>query len=351
MKTILSLLFAAALSAVLPACSPYTDLSAGTVLEITSQDAVVETETVEIPRMPQEPPPAVDYLLGAGDVLFVNVQGNPELGSPSSVAGGKNGVSGSRIDGNGNIHLPLIGTVQVAGRTVVEVRDLLTRKFSAFLARPWVVVEIVDYRSQPVYLLGQFKTAGVYYLDHPYTIVQGISLAGGLTDSANLRRARLMRDQKALPIDLHAVLQEGDIAQNIWLKAGDTLYVPDDKNLNVFVFGAVEKAGPIPMPNGQLNLSQALASAQMNDIRGEERLVRIIRSLSATRGQLIVVDLGKVLRGESLPFPLYEGDIVYVPRSGVGSWNGALAELLPSLQTVSAILTPFVQIRYLSEND
>jgi polysaccharide export outer membrane protein len=48
---------------------------------------------------------------------------------------------------------------------------------------------------------------------------------------------------------------------------------------------------------------------------------------------------------------LREGDIVYVPKSGVGTWNEALAEILPSLQAISAILQPFVQIKFLGDND
>jgi polysaccharide export outer membrane protein len=63
-----------------------------------------------------------------------------------------------------------------------------------------------------------------------------------------------------------------------------------------------------------------------------------------------VLDLERVLRGEVMPYPLMEGDIVYVPRSAVGNWNQALREMLPSLQTVSAILQPFVQVKFLKDD-
>lgn len=335
--------------ATLVACSAYTDLPAGTVLDVSGKDVVVEEQTVELPAMASEPPPSSEYLVGPGDVLYINVQGKPDLGSPNIAASGSSRVAGSRVDGNGAIHLPLIGTVSVSGLSIPLIQELLAEKFVPFLNQPWVVVEIVEYRSKPVYLLGQFRNAGAFYMDRPYTAVQGISLAGGLLDTANLRRARLIRDNRTQPVDLYAVLEQGDVAQNVWLQAGDTLFVPDDKNQNVFVFGAVRKPGPVPMPNGQLNLAQALATVDLNETRGNPRLVRIIRSLSVTRGQLIVIDLDRVLRGEALPFPLQEGDIVYVPRSGVGSWNEALSEILPSLNTLSAILQPFVQIKYLQD--
>jgi polysaccharide export outer membrane protein len=77
--------------------------------------------------------------------------------------------------------------------------------------------------------------------------------------------------------------------------------------------------------------------------------VRIIRSYSATRGELMVVDFEKIMRGDALPLALRNGDIVYVPKSHLGDWNDAINEILPSLQAISAILQPFVQIKYLNQ--
>ena len=63
----------------------------------------------------------------------------------------------------------------------------------------------------------------------------------------------------------------------------------------------------------------------------------------------MVVDYDLVLRGEALPLQLAEGDIVYVPKSGFGTWNDVIADILPSLQTVGAILQPFVSIKFLRQ--
>ena len=140
-----------------------------------------------------------------------------------------------------------------------------------------------------------------------------------------------------------------EIRQNVWLQAEDTLYVPDDKNQHVFVFGAVTTPGSVPMPNGRLSLSQALASVGVKETRGNTTHVRIIRSLSLSRGELLVVDHDRILRGEALPFYLTQGDIIYIPHSAVGSWNQVLEDILPSLQTISATLQPFVSIKYLRD--
>jgi len=338
-------LAATLLALLLGGCSAYRDLRPGVVQDVTPL-AVMENQSVEVPPLPSIAP-ASDYLVGAGDVLFVNVDGRPELGSPV-LSGSK--LSGSRVDGQGRIRLPLVGSVAVAGLNLDQIQQRLAEAFSVYLKQPWVVVEVAEYRSQPVNLLGQFKNPGTYYLDRPLTLIQGVALGGGLLDSANLRSARLLRGERTQPVDIYQLLTSGSPQQNTWLQAGDTIYVPDDRNQNVFVFGAVKKPGPVPMPNGRLFLDAALASSGLDEIGGDQRFVRIIRSLSATKGQLLVVDLGRSLRGEALPYNLQEGDIIYVPRSGIGNWNQALSEMLPSLQALSAVLQPFVQIKFLRED-
>ncbi|MCK5826555.1 MAG: polysaccharide biosynthesis/export family protein [Desulfuromusa sp.] len=327
--------------------SPYTDLPAGTVQAVT-KSPILQQQTVTVPVLKVDALPENDYLVGPGDVLLVNINGKPELSSPGLFFSNNN-VSGSRIDGTGAIRLPLVGSVPVAGMSLYEIETRLQQIFSHYLNTPWVVVEIAVYKSHPLYLLGQFRNAGTFYMDRPLTLLNGLALGGGMLDTANLRSARLVRDGQILPVDIYQLLREGSVQQNVWLQAEDTLYVPDDKNQNVFVFGAVGKPGPVPMPNGRLSLSQALASAALEETQGTTAFVRIIRSHSISRGELLVVDQNLILRGEALPFYLSEGDIVYVPRSVVGNWNEAIKHLLPSLQAISATLQPFVSIKYLRE--
>lgn len=326
-------------------CAPYRDLPAGSVREIGS--AVVAREQVSVAPPAIETEPVRDYTVGPGDVLLVNVNGRTEFNVTGPANNGK--LQGSRVDGAGALHLPMLGTVAVAGLTLSQVEQKLAGLLKQYLQDPWVVVEVVEYRSKPVYLLGQFRSSGTYYMDRPLTLVQGLALGSGFSDAANLAGARLSRDGRIVPVDLHDLLLHGDARQNVWLKPGDTIYIPDQRSRQVFIFGAVKKPGAVPMPPGGLNLAQAIASAELRDIGYDFRHIRIIRSLSTTRGELLVVDYDRVLRGDALPVQLHEGDIVYVPKSGFGNWNDAIAEMLPSLQMVSAILQPFVSIKFLSE--
>lgn len=332
----------------LPAgCAPYRDLPAGTVMQVNSS-AVIERQEVSVPTIPVGPPPPTEYTIGPNDVLYVNVSGHPEL---LVAPGGTNTkVNGSRVDGTGTINLPLVGKVKVGGLTVPQAQTRIARALAKYLNNPWVVVEIAEYRSHPLYLLGSFRQPGTIFMDRPLTLLQGIAMGGGFDTNANLRGARLTRQGKIVPVDVYDLLTKGEPGANVWLKSEDTIYMPDGRATPVFIFGAVKKPGPVPVPLGGINLAQAIASAELRDTGYNINHVRIIRSLSTTRGELLVIDFERVLRGEALPIPLMEGDIVYVPKSAFGTWNDIIADILPTLQAVSSALQPFVSIEYLKRN-
>ena len=369
----------AAAPLLLTGCSRYRDMPPGTVKEIRGSgfegvgmtdlqkakpgsglqttSPIVEAQIVTVLPL-DEPPPSPDYIVGPYDVLSINVSGKPEFSSMASTTGSTSitaslGVitqaTGCRVDGSGNIQLPFVGTVHVWGMTLLEIQSRLLAIYPKYLNDPWVIVDVKDYRSYPLYLLGQFRNSGTFYMDRPLNLLQGIALGSGYDNTADLSAARLIREKRTMPVDIYDLLTNGDQRQNVWLKSGDTIYIPDNKNQQVFVFGAVKKPGPLPIPPGGLTLTQAIASAELRDTGYDLNYVRIIRSYSATRGELMVVDFEKIMRGNALPLVLRQGDIVYVPKSHLGSWNDAINEILPSLQAFSAILSPFVQIKYLSQ--
>jgi polysaccharide export outer membrane protein len=337
--------------ALLSGCAGYVDLPAGTIKPISGwlDSAVVEKQEVTVDECLIAPVPSPDYLIGANDVLYINIEGRPEFMVTPTSSSSK--IQGSRVDGSGNIQLPIAGAVPVAGLTVAQAQGKIREKLRTYLKDPWVVVEVAEYKSHPLYLLGQFRSPGTFYMDRPLNLSQGIALGNGFDITADLRGARINRGNRILPVDVYDMLVNGCSQNNIWLQAGDTIFIPDNRNQQVFVFGAVKKPGPIVMLQSGLNLAQAIGSAELRDTGYDFKHIRIIRSLSPTRGELLVVDFDRILRGEAIPLPLMAGDIIYVPRSHLGRWNDAIAEMLPSLQAISAVLQPFVNIKYLTRND
>jgi polysaccharide export outer membrane protein len=309
-----------------------------------AKSPIVEMETVTIPAL-KEPPPPADYIVGPNDSIMVTVSGAPEYSSGSSGSTGT--LRGSRVDGNGNIQMPTLGLVKVDGMTLSQIRDHIQDLLKQYIKKPSVVVEITEYKSYPLYILGQFKNTGIFYMDRPFNVLQGLALAGGYDSSANPKSARIIRDKRVLPVDVYELLMNADQTQNIWLKPGDTIFMPDNKNQTVFVFGVGKPGMSITLPPSGLNLLQAIATAGLEKVGYHARRVYLIRSLSPTRGQLMVVDVEAIIQGDALPLQLCEGDVIYIPKSGLTTWNEAVNEMLPTLQAFGAILTPFVQLKYL----
>ena len=314
-----------------------------------THQAVVERQAVSVPTAKAGPPPAA-YKVGPNDRLHLNVNGQVDL---STVVPGTIGnVLGARVDGNGEIQLPLVGRVKVGGMTTSEVQDMLVERYKQYIVEPWVLVEILEYRSQPVYLVGQFNEPGVIYLDRPTNVMQAVALGKGHNERAFLRGARLVRDDQVVPVDLYELLRNGAMDQNVWLWPEDTIYIPDSTEQQVFVLGDVGMPGAVDMMHGRLTLTQAIAQAEGFETVGSSlSQVRLIRSHSTTRGELIVIDLERILAGEALPFPLEPGDIVYIPRSKLGNWNDALREILPTIEVVTGLVSPFAQILSALEDD
>jgi len=331
-------------------CARYPDLTPGMVKEIKAS-AIIEQQTVVVSPQDQieEEPVTFEYRVGSGDVLAISIPGITGL---SFVKGEKKLLRRFRVSLTGKINLPMVGFTEVVGLTIDEMEERLCEAFSPYIRKPVVSIEVIEFKSQTLYLLGKFNQPGVYYLERPTSLVQGIAIGAGPQDSANLRGARLIRKNKIVPVDIYNLLHNNDARQNIHLMGDDTIYLPGNERQNVFIFGAVKKEGPISMINGSLFLMQALSIAGLGGEGGtyDSQHIRIIRSHSPTRGELMVVDLGRIMSGNAMQLSLQDGDIIYVPRSGIGNWNQALKEILPTLQTFSAILQPFVQLKYIRED-
>ncbi len=331
-------------------CTRFTQYEPGTVMEITGDtEALVAVKEVQVPPPPAESTVGLEYRVGPGDVLSVNV---PDLIERRTDAGpGSDNLGNFRVYASGKMILPLVGPVEVAGLTIEEVQAKLVRAFSAFILQPVVSVEIQEFKSQPLYLLGKFNKPGLYYLDRPTSLLHGLALGSGMQDRANLRGARVVRENKILPVDIYALLYMNDMQQNILLKPSDTIYVPSNDDQLVYVFGAVEKPGPVPMDNGQLNILQALTAAGLHKSNFDHEHLRLIRTLSPTRGQFMVVDASAIMDGKAMPLSLRDGDILYVPKTRLGHWNEVINELLPTIQILGTAVQPFLLYEAATNDD
>ncbi len=290
------------------------------------------------------------YVLGPSDVISVNVYSHPDLSVPNPLQYGNSG--GALITSDGTVQLPLIGNAAVGGLTLPQAQQKLQVQYATYVVNPKVAIEIQEAQSFRYYLLGAFTSPGVKYPAHPLHLLDALALGGSVDISgADLYQAYVAQNSVKLPVDLHALLVNGDMSQNVTLAPGDAIVIPTSANENAFVFGSISKPGAVPFQSGGLSLLQALSDAGLDlpsMTNGKLAQVRVIRSQGAT-AQYFVVNAAMIEDGKAAPFQLQPGDVVYVPANAIGTWNQAISALLPSLQAVSGILNPFVDIKYLRQ--
>ena len=299
---------------------------------------IVEHETVSVDTLPRGEADPV-YRLGPGDRLEVNVFGEPGMEALMV-----------QVDGAGDIQLPMLDNVQAAGLSLGELQIRLKEGYGIHFLEPWVVVQLREPLSRPLYLLGEFNQPGIVHMTSETNLIQALGAGRGLTDRAYTRGSRLIRDDKIVAVDINALLNRGRMDQNVWLQPNDTIFVPGLDDLRIFVLGAVAAPGALDVTNGPLTLADAITRGG-GPRRGEANLeeVRIIRSNSPVSGELFVVDFTRITQGLAMDMPLEPGDIVYLPANGMGGWNDVIEAISPTILAASRALDPFVLAKALTD--
>lgn len=251
-------------------------------------------------------PPTEFFRLGPGDNLEIEV-----LGEPTS-------RSSALVGPDGKIYYNLLPGLFVWGLTLSETKDLLEKELGKQLrVKPEIALTLRLVESRRVWLLGSVQKPGVYPLATPLTVLEAISAAGGtirppglLDGVPDLRRSFLLRDGQMVKVDLHRLLSQGDLTQNVCLRPDDFLYLQSESSRNVYVLGAVPAPSILPYSD-RLSLLGALASCGGTLPYAQVSHVAIIRG-SLVDPKIATVDYAAIRKGKAQDVLLQEGDIVYV---------------------------------------
>lgn len=276
------------------------------------------------------------YRIGPGDVLQVTVWDHPELTIPAGSFRDP-ADSGQQVADDGRMYYPYVGIVMAAGMTVSELRVVLTEKLSTYIQNPQLDVRVVAYRSKKVYVVGEVNNPGVLPVDDvPLMIADAINLSGGLTENAHKGGVNVSRDGVAHEIDLRALYDFADASQNLMLKHGDIVNVPDRSQQKVFVLGEVRNPMSVEIINGRLSLVAAIGEAGgMNQNSANPSATYVIRGRDKDNPQIFHLDAQYatgLLLGER--FELQAQDVIFVDAAGVSQWNRVISQLLPSISVI-----------------
>ncbi len=188
---------------------------------VAAGSALAQTPSQSKPAPVSSQVPDIDpssYRVGPEDLLEISVWREDALKKEALV----------RPDGG--ISYPLIGEVQAAGKTVLEIREEIAKRLERFIPDPAVSVAILKVGSQRVYVIGKVNKPGEYPIGRYVDVLQALSMAGGLTPFADSNDIRVMRReggrQIVLPFEYGRVVRGQKLEQNIELRGGDVVVVP-----------------------------------------------------------------------------------------------------------------------------
>jgi polysaccharide export outer membrane protein len=283
---------------------------------------------------------AASYVLGPQDQLSIHVVDLDDV-SDKPV----------RIDPSGFIDLPMAGRMDVAGMTLDQLRTSLAQRLSKYITSPQITINVLEYRSQPISVLGEVNTPGVHQLQGPQHLVDVISSAGGLKADAGPRLTitrEAGRGPLPLPgahpdssgdfliadVSLDDITSGKNASQNIEVRPDDIISV---SRANVFyVVGDVKKAGGFSMnASDGISLVRALSLAEGLSTGAAPRKARIMRAAS---GKLSAaseepVDLQQILAGKAPDQELHPNDVLFVPDNVSGSAMKRAAEAAVQIAT------------------
>lgn len=264
--------------------------------------------------------------LETGDLVDIGVYNVPEL------------TTKARVSNKGEIYLPLIDYVQVAGLTAEEAEGLIQKRLSdgGFVKNPHVTLFVDQYASQGASILGEVARPGVYPVPGQQRLFDLISAAGGFTDKAGRSITITHRDQPDKPVSVPLSRNVSDNPEsNIAVFPGDTIIVR--KADLVYVVGDVGRPSGFLMDSGHLTVLQAIALAggttRTANLGGTRIIHRGPQGISETP-----VELKKILKAKSPDVTMQADDILFVPTSATKLFAGRAMEAAMQAATAASIV-------------
>jgi polysaccharide biosynthesis/export protein len=293
------------------------------------------------------------YTIGPSDVIGIIVYDHPELlpnsGTVIAQAQDPTGVSaapGFIVGADGQVFLPYVGRITLAGLTEAEAAELLMKRLAKYIRDPQVTVRIQSFRSRRVYLEGEVRNPGTEVItDVPMTLLEAINRAGGITPTGDRSFVTLTRDNKTILISLMQFQEAGVNPNRILLENGDLVVVRNRDEGKVYVLGEIAKPSALQMHNGRLSLNEALGDAGgPNLLTANTGQIYVIRNSPSGTPSVFHLDASApTALALADTFQLRPRDVVYIDPVPLVNWNRVINLVLPSAQaliTSRNVVTP-----------
>jgi len=276
-----------------------------------------------------------------GDYLGITVIGYPSFNRQV------------RVEDNGTILYPYFQDVPVIGLSPVELQTALLQLLQKYLENPAVLVEILEYYTVKVQVLGQVRTPGVIEVPVDLDVQSAISLAGGATPLADLSEVKVLRPAgnasrawEELQADVSMFMLTGDLSKLPRLKEGDIVVVPGvGTDAYVLVLGEVVKPGEyIPLPQSTLLQSILMAGGATDNANLKK--VKLIHRIAPGTSESFEINLKRLIDSEEFDrIPLVAGgDVVVVPGKNTVLSLDNMRDLVRDIYVLVALYVIYIRL-------
>lgn len=273
------------------------------------------------------------YKLSPGDVLSIQLWAYPEITPPIQDATNIKAV-GYPIDPNGNVYLPLVGQIKVAGKTLADINQLLRNQFAKYLKHPDVVVRVLSYEGRRYFVNGQVLRSGQFTLnDQPISIYTALGQAGGVNpETGDNTNIQLIRQGQTYNLNVLTLEKQGLSLHNLLIQPNDTIFVNTKQNQKLYVMGESNKSQALPLRDQGMTLSDVLGESEgINPYSASAAKIYVMRTDLTTRHSTIyhlnLSSLGNFSLANQ--FAMQKNDIVYIDATGLTRWQRIMNQIVP----------------------
>lgn len=273
------------------------------------------------------------YRLSPGDILSIQLWAYPEITPPIQDVNNVKAI-GYPIDPNGNVQLPLVGSVRIAGKTLAETNRFLHNQFAKYLKHPDVVVRVLSYEGRRYFVNGQVVRSGQYTLnDQPISIYTALGQAGGIdTKTGDTTNIQLIRNGQTFNLNTIQLEKQGLSLHNLLIQPNDTIYVNTKQDQKLYVMGESNKSQALALRDQGMTLSDVLGESEgISPYSASAARIYVMRTDLNTKQSTIyhlnLSSLGNLALANQ--FAMKKNDIVYIDATGLTRWQRIMNQIVP----------------------
>lgn len=275
-----------------------TRSSTGEILPLFGRDLFQRAPSTFAPA--DQIPVTADYIVGPGDEVLLHLWGAEQV----------NGNSQLTVDTSGNIYVPRVGAIHVAGLRMDQLQGQISAEINHIYRNYRIAVSLGHLRSIQIYVVGEARRPGTYTISSLSTVLNALFASGGPTLAGSMRHIQIRRGSQTVgELDLYDLVLKGDKSHDVRLESGDTIFIPV-VGPQVAVAGSVRHPAVFELKDDTSaanSLQDLLTLAGGFSATASTRQIRLERVDTDGQRHAMTVQLDVAARA----MPLHDGDVLY----------------------------------------